>query len=610
MQTKHVVGNILLSIIMPVTVVMTMTAVVSTTASAEPPALMPIEDIRPGMKGIGKSVFAGTTIEEFDVEILAVLHNDGQHGDTIMAEVSGGPLPLEKVGVIAGMSGSPIYIDGKLIGALAFTQSFDQEPMIAGITPIHEMLADASRGSQNGGTVAWSNPSSESAWWNPVFIQNPLVVSNNDSRLLGLLREEFKRFAMLPVQGGSTTGAMLQEFSPELEPGASVGVQLIRGDMNATSFGTVTYRDEDQILAFGHPMFWAGDVDLPMTSAYVHFVWSNQVIPFKVASPLHTIGAITQDRRTGISGKIGIAPAMIPLDISLKYVDDQLTGKTYAFEVINHPNFTPMLLGTAGVNALLAAEGPLGKATVSTQATLELRDYPPVVLENVATGEQELLMAVLRAFAPLETLLNNPFTPVALERASLEMTVSHEIQAAELVGARIETDVVRAGETVEVMLDVRPYDGEGIETIVEQITIPEVLQDELVQLMICDAATTTMIEMGRATGKFQPQNVEQLITLFNEQMRQDQIVLSILQIKPGLVVEGRELPSPPLSMLKLMATARRSSTNTSLTRGRLLLQKHIPTPYVISGCTALGLRVDHSGGSITKTKGIGKEPAF
>jgi hypothetical protein len=301
---------------------------------------------------------------------------------------------------------------------------------------------------------------------------------------------------------------------------------------------------------------------------------------------------------------------MIPLEISLKYVDDQLPGKTYAFEVINHPTFTPMLLGTAGVNALLAAEGPLEKATVSTQATLELRDYPAVVLENVATGEQELLMAVLRAFAPLETLLNNPFTPVALERASLNMTVSHEIQAAELVGARIETDVVRAGEVLEVMLDVRPYDGQGIETIVEQITVPEVLQDELVQLMICDAATTTMIEVGRATGKFQPQNVEQLITLLNEQIRQDQIVLSLLQIKPGLVVEGRELPSPPLSMLKLMATARRSSTNTSLTRGRLLLQKRIPTPYVISGCTSLGLRVDHSGGGFTATKGIGKEPAF
>lgn len=598
MRTKHVVWNMLLWIIMTIT------------ASAEPPALMPIEDLRPGMKGIGKSVFAGTTIEEFEVEILAVLHNYEQHGDTIMAKVSGGPLPLEDVGVVAGMSGSPIYIDGKLIGALAFGQSFEREPMIVGITPIHEMLADASRSTQNRGMLAWPNLPSENAWWNSVPIQTPLVVSNGDSRLLALMQAELAPFAMLPVQGGSVTDAMLQDFSPELEPGASVGVQLVRGDMNVTAVGTVTYCNGDQILAFGHPMLWAGNVNLPMTSAYVHFVWSNQVLPFKVASPLHTVGAITQDRRTGISGKLGIAPAMIPLEISLKYADDQLPGKEYAFEVIDHPTFTPTLLGTAGINALLAAEGPLEKATVRTRATVEVLDYPAVTLENVATGDQEVLLAVLKAFAPLGTLLNNPFAPVTLERVSLDMTISHEIQAAELVGARIDTDVVRAGETVDVMMDIRPYDESETRTIVEQLTIPEVLQNEFAQLMICDAATTTMIEVGRATGKFQPQNVEQLITLFNEQMSQDQIILSLLQIKPGLVVEGREMPSPPLSMLKLMATARRSSTKISLTRGRLLLQKRIPTSYVISGCTALSLRIDHSGGESLTVNGINKEPAF
>ncbi len=573
-------------------------SMLAVTVGAEMPFLMPIDDIRPGMTGIGKTVFAGIEIEEFQVEILAVLKNNGRHGDAIMAKVSGGPLPLEKVGVVAGMSGSPIYIDGKLIGALAFGQSFEQEPMIAGITPIHEMLADAARTTGGSGeATAWIHSRTDNGWWNPVPIQTPLVVSGGDSRLISLMRDELSSLALVPVQGGSVTAAMLQEFSPELEPGAAVGVQLVRGDMNITAVGTVTYRDDDRILAFGHPMFWAGDVNLPMTSAYIHFVWSNQFLPFKVASPLQIVGAITQDRRTGISGSVGLMPKMIPLDVSLTYADEQFPDKRYEFEVIDHQAFTPTFMGIAGINAILAAEGPMGKATVTTRATIELRDYPAVVLENIATSEQELLLSVLRAFTPLNMVLNNQFKPVELERVSLEMTVSHDIRSAELVGARIENDVVRAGETLEVMLDLRPYGEDELLTLVERVTVPDMLQDEVVQLLMCDANATTMFEVSRATGKFQPQSVEQLITLFNEQISANNLVLSLLQIQPGLVVEGRELPSPPLSMLTLMGTSRRSSTKTSITRGRVLMRKSIPTSYVLNGCTALGLRVDHSGGN-------------
>lgn len=564
---------------------------------ASPPELMPVDDIRPGMLGIGKTVFAGTEIEEFEVEILAVLKNNGQHGDAIMAKVTGGPLPLEKVGVVAGMSGSPIYIDGKLIGALAFGQTFETEPMIAGITPIHEMLADAARvPTTTGEPVAWPEADPDGLW-NTVPIQAPLLVSGGDSRLLPLIREELSAFSVVPVQGGSATGAMLQEFSPELEPGSSVGVQLVRGDMNMTAVGTVTYRDEGRILAFGHPMFWAGDVNWPMTSAYVHFVWSNQLIPFKVASPLHAVGAITQDRRTGIFGTLGASPKMIPLEVSLTSTDGQWPDRRYTFEVIDHDAFTPMLLGLAGINAVLAAEGPMGKATVTTQATIQFQDHPPLELQHVATSDQELLLSVLKAFAPLDAVLKNPFAPVTLEQVSVEMTVTHDIRSAELVGVQIEHDVVQAGETLDVMMTLRPYGDEPALTIVEPITVPEILQNELVQLVVCDANASTMLDVGRAAEKYQPRSVDHLIRLLNERMQANQIVVSLLHIQPGLVVEGRELPSPPLSMLTLMGASRRASTHTSMTRGRILLRKQIPTSYVVNGCAALPLRVNHSGGN-------------
>jgi hypothetical protein len=342
-------------------------------------------------------------------------------------------------------------------------------------------------------------------------------------------------------------------------------------------------------------MMWAGAVNLPMTSAYVHFVWTNQIVPFKIASPLHTIGSITQDRKTGISGQMGVLPSMVPLDVTVRYEDAEYPDRQYAFEVVDHPLLTPIFLGAAGSNAVLTAEGPLGDVTVTTRAEITLDGYPPVILEDVATGAQQLMASVFQALAPVGMLLNNPFTPVALQRVSLDMTVAHEIRKADLVGIRIEHDVVRAGEIMDIAIDLQPYGHREVHTFVERLTIPETLQQEPVQLVVCDVNMTNLIEVARATGKFQPQSLEQTIALLNERASQHQFVLSLLQIKPGLVVQGRELPSPPLSMMTLMGTSKRHTGPNSMTRGRVLVKKYVPTPYVISGCTALPLLVDHSG---------------
>lgn len=561
--------------------------------------LMHIDEIRPGMKGIGKTVFAGTTIEEFDVEVLAVLKNETPQGDTIMARISGGSLPIEKVGVVGGMSGSPIYIDGKLIGALAYTTIFGQEPMIAGITPIHEMLADASRSAsgQQMASTPLLKPSdssvSLSSYGQIVPIKTPLVVSGIDSRALSAMQEQLSPFHIVPVQGGSAS-QIIMENPPELQPGAAIGVQLIRGDMNASTIGTVTYRDQDKIIAFGHPMFWAGDVNLPMTSAYVHFVWSNQIMPSKIASPLESVGTITQDRRTGISGFLGPTPSMVPLTVNVRSQGEQMIEKQYEFEVMEHPLFTSMFMSIAGLNSILASESITGKATVQTRTTIALRGYPPIILENVMTGNQDLIAPVLSALAPINFLLNNSFTPTSLEKVTMEVSIEPVIRAAEIIGLRIEDNVVRPGEDVEVAVSLRLY-GEDTITITEQITIPENLHQEQIQLLACDVKFTNLLEAARATGKFQPQNLDQLIALLNEQVGPNHLVLSLLQLRPGFVVQGQELPSPPLSMMTLMGSTKRQTGKTSLTRGQILLREHIPTQYVLSGCTMLELFVDHNG---------------
>ncbi len=313
---------------------------------AEEPLLMHIDDIRAGMQGIGKTVFSGTTIEEFNVEVVGVLKDyRGPNADAIMAKVWGGPLPLEKSGVLAGMSGSPIYIDGKLIGALAFATILPKEPMIAGITPIHEMLRDANRPHAVTGTPSSTsafipaevNLSSHPQPFKMVPIQTPLTVSGVDQRVLTFMEEQLTPLQLVPVQGGNTSPGIVKDADTELKPGSAVGVLLIRGDMNISAAGTVTYRDGDKILAFGHDMFQSGDVTFPMTAEYINLTISNYFSSYKVASPIETVGTITRDWRTGISGEIGQLSHMIPLDVTIRSERERVETMRYTFEVADHP---------------------------------------------------------------------------------------------------------------------------------------------------------------------------------------------------------------------------------------------------------------------------------
>ncbi|GAK57806.1 hypothetical protein U27_04773 [Candidatus Vecturithrix granuli] len=584
---------------------------------ADIPALMAVDDIRPGMKGIGKTVFSGVTIEEFEVEILGVLKNQTPHGDAIMAKVSGGPLPLEQSGVLAGMSGSPIYIDGKLIGALAYAYAFAKEPMIAGITPIHEMLRDAERGMAASEVrqidSLWpsgkTQPTLASLQLRP--IQTPLIVSGGDARVLTFMEQELSDFYLTPLQGGGAAQTAAQFSDPDLEPGAAVAIQLVRGDMDISAVGTVTYRDNQTILAFGHPMFLAGQVNLPMTSAYVDLIVSNLINSFKMASPLKTVGTITQDWYTGIAGVIGQTPRMVPLEVTVQSGGEPVHATHYEFEVIDHTQFTSLFMKIASLNALLATEKMIGDATIHTRTTIALKEAEPLVLENQTTGQANLIPAILQSFAPLDALINNQFEPVAVERVAVEISVNNSIQWAELFGVRVSNNMVRPGETLDVTMILRPYNRE-LTTITQPITIPENVRQEVLQLIVCDANMTTAFENTRAQARFQPQNLAQFKELLKEQPGQNTIMMSLLQLQLGAVVQGKELPSPPISMMTLLTSTERYTGKNNLTRGRILARVAVPTQYVITGCTALELTVDHSAAEhniydIKEQESIGEE---
>jgi hypothetical protein len=215
------------------------------------------------------------------------------------------------------------------------------------------------------------------------------------------------------------------------------------------------------------------------------------------------------------------------------------------------------------------------------------------VIEEMFTGNQDILGAVFKTFMPLGMLMNNRFTPVSLEQVSLEITIKNAIQQAEIVGVRIQDNIVRPGEVVEATISLRPY-GKKLITVTKRITIPEDIQQEKLQLLVCDVNITNLVETARARAKFRPQSLNQLIKLLGEQVSQNHIVMSLLQLKPGMVVQGQELPSPPVSMMTLMGTTKRYAGKNSLTRGRILVREEVSTQYIVSGCAMLELIVNHS----------------
>ncbi len=572
--------------------------VFSVTSSAEPPQLMAVEELRPGMKGIGKTVFSGTKIEEFDVEILSVLTNQSPDSNAIMARVTGGPLPLEKSGVLAGMSGSPIYIDGKLIGALAFIPSTFPNDPIVGITPIHEMLRDAER--LDAPTANFRAP--QTTGFTP--ISTPLVVSGMDARGMAFFEQQVAAWNMKPVQGGSVAKTLINDADMDLQPGSAVGVSLVRGDMDISGIGTVTYRDGDNIIAFGHPMFWAGAVNFPMTAAYVHVNVSNLMFSFKMASALDPVGAITQDRKTGIAGKMGQVAPMIPFEVTLNTLDSGAEPHRYSFEVMDYKLLTSMLMKIATLNALLASDNEQeGEFSIVAKTTIERANAAPLSIENRFAGKESPIPAVLGAFAPLDALIENKFEPISLSKVSVEMTVRHAPQTADIVGIGLTEDIFRPGEQIETSLALQPYNGDAV-TLSDTLTIPQETPHGNLILFACDADATMMIETMRAQARYMPQDLEQLTRLLRDTVSRNTIVLSLLDLKPGVVIQGQEFPSPPLSVTAMMTSGSRLSANNSLTRGRIVARKYISTEFIVSGCAALPIQVD---GQLTET---GEEAAL
>jgi hypothetical protein len=586
--------------------------------------LFPLDELKPGMTGIGRTVFEGNRLDEFKVQILGVLRNViGPKRDLILARLDGGP--LANAGVIAGMSGSPVYIDGRLVGAVSYSLGeFSKEP-IAGITPIAEMIADATLAAPRrqlprvevAGTLtpesfqaslrqAFSlarpfaqNPSDIQVLGNVSAglgtllrpIATPLTMGGFDPSVVAPITSIFHEQGFLPMLAGagqaptSARGAA----APRLRPGDPIGVALMSGDLELGATGTVTDIDGDKVYAFGHPFYGLGPTQFPLTRAYVHVVLPSLQSSQKVASTGEVIGTISQDRATTIAGTLGAGPAMIPIKITLTNTARGFR-KTFDLAMVNDELFTPILAYTAILNTLQSYERQNGVGTYAVRGSASIKNHGAIAFEDLFTGDQPSSGAAAAVVGPINFLLRNSFEGVEFEGLNLEIDASEQPRSATLERAWVDGTRVKAGTTVDLKVLLRTYRGEEITKSVP-VRIPANASGS-VSIMVADAMRLSQWEARELQVQpAQTRGVPQMIRLLNDTKKNNRLYVRMVTRDGGAVVRGESLAALPPSVLAVMESDRNGGSFRPL-QSALMGEWEIVTGHAVTGSRTLTLPLE------------------
>lgn len=582
----------------------------------------PVDELREGMRGVGRTVFHGTDVEEFGVEIIGVLRNSAPRQDMVLARLSGGP--LEETGVLQGMSGSPVYVDGRLVGAVAFAFDASTEP-IAGIQPIGQMLSvlDGPSGSDvvpgalpaesvqsfiYRAQTAQRNPGQEALYMAPVGsrgafgpvgavagmkpIATPLLMSGVSASAVEAFSSTLSMFGFNPVQGGGANAATLPQGSQagaQVVPGASINAEMVRGDISVSANGTVTYVDGDRVYAFGHPFQATGPADLPMSLARVLALVPTRSVSFKLAAPLDVVGRFEQDRSTGIAGRIGSGADMIPVTVDLETSRSGI--ERYEYEVINDRFMTPLMMNLTLFQLILATERSLGDLTLEISGDVHLRNGQIVRVNSAYAGETSSQAQTATATsAPISYLLATGLEDLAIESVELTIRSTDARRLARLDAVRVDRTEVRAGEPIALEATLRTPDGEEIVEDFD-LRVPPGIAPGPLELVIGDGLAVTGSDLGRAPAA-PPRDTAQVIRDLNGLRRMDRLYVRILSAEPGVVIGGEELPSLPPSMRAMINSGRSTNGYITGTRTSPVAEFEIgPSDFVIQGQQSLNLTV-------------------
>jgi hypothetical protein len=583
--------------------------------------LFALEDLRPGMKGTARTVFSGTEPQEFGVEILGVLPGfPGPRQSAIIAKLSGSN--VDKTGVFAGMSGSPVYIDNRLVGAIAFSFPFSKEP-IAGITPIQQMIDIFEKGS-NVQTPHPKEPRAisfaqlASTEWKAT-LPKPAITSTSviapvseGSRLLplmgqqmtpiatpvvfgGISQESLQMFApqlmangLLPVSGaGGSAGITPLEKATEktLTPGTSVSVQLVRGDYSIAASGTVTFRDGNRIYAFGHPFLSLGASDMPMSETAVVTVIPNVNNSFKLSVPGAMMGSISQDRASGVFGQLGQAPKMIPVKINLHTSRDR--SESYSYEIANDSFLTPLLLNITIFNTITSSERALGDSTITIKGAINVKGQEPIEVDRRFSAGNSPILAAGSVAGPISSLLGSGFDDVQIDDVTLDISSADTKYAGTLERIALSKTEARRGERIEIQAYVRTESGKQFVQRIP-VQIPEDATPGQLLVFVGDGGA---LQEGSAARAFVPQDLGQLVKAINKVKKSDRLYVKLFRITPGAIIGTSELPNLPPSVVATLNSDRNSGGYTPTVLSPVYEMELPPAEFVVSGQQLIGLDV-------------------
>jgi len=521
------------------------------------------------MKGEARTVFAGREIESFELEVLGVLRNfAGPKQDIILVRLLG-----EKpnyTGVVAGMSGSPVYIDGKLAGAIAYRfGAFTKEP-IAGVTPIADMLqaAQEEKPAATATEAPRRYPVPEETLVAAgvrnlsepylVPIETPLTFVGFHPQVIHRFAGELAEQGLLAVQGG---GQAESGRTAPLEAGGAVSAALVTGDMSIAGTCTVSLRVGDQLFACGHPLLGYGDVALPMTRAEIVATVPSQWASFKIANIGEVVGSFQQDRATAIVGRLGPAPPMVPVDLTLERGG---RATDYHFQIFQHPKISPLLLNITLFNGIFGAIESGEELTYRLRGRMQLRGHEDVVLDDMFSPTDsffpDAFFVVNSVGGAFRQVFTNPFESPAIERIELRVELLPSRHAASIENAWSDKSEVRPGETIRVKVVLQPYRGARVVREVP-LTIPAQATPGELRVLVSDGAlldrlTRTMLFPGVFPGAvpFGPRvnSLDQLVRLLNRERRSDRLYVAVFQQAPTMLVEDKVLPSVPLSQMNVL----------------------------------------------------------
>ncbi|HZP22993.1 MAG TPA: SpoIVB peptidase S55 domain-containing protein [Terriglobales bacterium] len=568
--------------------------------------IMPEQDVKTGMHGVAYTVFEGTQPEAMDVEILGVLRDmAGPRADVILARLHG--KHVEYTGVVAGMSGSPVYIDGKLVGAIAYRIGDFSKEAICGITPAGQMLeingmekavsSDvAQRGapdrqpvSQTSGPGFAPSPTDQPSPYANLLkpIDTPLVFTGFSPETLRIFAKDFSSAGVMPVMGA---GSVSNDKQPEpLVPGSAVSAILVRGDMNIAGTCTVTYLDDSHLLACGHPLMQSGNVDMPMTKATVLATLPSPQNSFKIVNSTEPVGAFVQDRRAGIMGRFDRQPQMIPVTLTFTGVAHP---KTFHYEVLNNAKLTPPAMMATVFNAIQGINEYGEDTTYRLQGDISVLGYPQLNVRNMyapADGSTptayEIALSIGERFS---RIFENPYETPKIEGVELNFNLVPDRRSARLETARTDVTEARPGDEITIETLLKPYRGESILHNIA-VKIPTSTPRGILRILVSDG--DTLDKMHRVNGPMTHHlDLGSTIALLNKEHANSDVYVSLLENNPQAMVEDKVMPTLPLSVMNVMDGMR--GTQDMIVVGESAVDEAAtPVDYVVTGSQIITLNI-------------------